>query len=398
MMRVPHFSLAIAMMLAALATGPAMAETAAAAETTTAAAVNLPAITVSTVGKRVLVDRVLVSGSVGAVEQVQVAPLIEGQPIESLEADIGDKVEAGQVLARLSATTLELQKSQFMASLASAKATIAQADAQLLEAKSSADEAMRVSTRTAALRKQGSASQAAADTAASGAISATARVTVAVQSLEAARAQLELVNAQLANVELSLQRTQVVAPVAGEVLERNATVGSIATAAGTPMFVIVKDSALELKADVAESDLMRLASGQKAIVAAVGATEPLQGTVRMVEPTIDSTTRLGRVRVTVNEPALVRSGMFAEATVIVAEHDAVAVPVTAVGSGPQGTTVMRVTNGDVARVLVKTGIRDGGFIEIVEGLSPGDVVVTKAGAFVRDGDRINPIPDATNSN
>jgi HlyD family secretion protein len=398
MMRVKQLSLIVAMMSGLVGAAPVLAETAAAAETTTDVAINLPAITVSTVGKQMLVDRVLVSGSVGAVEQVQVAPLIEGQPIEALQADIGDKVAAGQVLARLSATTLELQKSQFMASLASAKATIAQADAQLLEAQSSADEATRVSTRTAALRKQGSASQAAADTTASGAVSATARVTVAVQSLEAARAQLELVNAQLANVELSLQRTQVVAPVSGEVLERNATVGSIATAAGTPMFVIVKDSALELKADVAESDLMRLAPGQKAIVNAVGATVPLEGTVRMVEPTIDSTTRLGRVRVTVNEPALVRSGMFAEATVIVAEHDAVAVPVTAVGSGPQGTTVMRVTNGDVARVVVKTGIRDGGFIEIVEGLAVGDVVVTKAGAFVRDGDRINPIPDATNSN
>jgi HlyD family secretion protein len=398
MMRVTQLSLIVVLMSGVFGAGQALAETAAAAAETTEAAVNLPAITVSTVGKQMLVDRVLVSGSVGAVEQVQVAPLIEGQPIEALQADIGDKVVAGQVLARLSATTLELQKSQFMASLASAKATIAQADAQLLEAQSSADEATRVSTRTTALRKQGSASQAAADTTASAAVSATARVTVAVQSLEAARAQLELVNAQLANVELSLQRTQVVAPVSGEVLERNATVGSIATAAGTPMFVIVKDSALELKAEVAESDLMRLAPGQKAIVNAVGAVDPLLGTVRMVEPTIDSTTRLGRVRVTVNEPALVRSGMFAEATVIVAEHNAVAVPVTAVGSGPDGTTVMRVTNGDVARVVVKTGIRDGGFIEIVEGLAAGDVVVTKAGAFVRDGDRINPIPNATNSN
>ena len=36
------------------------------------------------------------------------------------------------------------------------------------------------------------------------------------------------------------------------------------------------------------------------------------------------------------------------------------------------------------------------WIEIVEGLSPGDTVVTKAGAFVRDGDKINPVPAATN--
>ncbi len=38
-----------------------------------------------------------------------------------------------------------------------------------------------------------------------------------------------------------------------------------------------------------------------------------------------------------------------------------------------------------------TGIRDGGFVEIVEGLAVGDTVVAKAGAFVRDGDRINPV-------
>jgi HlyD family secretion protein len=395
MIRTTILSLTVAM-VAGLAM-PAMAETAAAAESMPEAAPVLPAITVSDATLRRMQDRVLVSGLVGAVEQVQVAPLIEGQPIETLAADIGDIVTEGQVLATLSATTLELQKSQFYASLAAAKATIAQADAQLLEAQSSADEAQRVNTRTAALRKQGSASQAAADTASANAVSATARVTVAVQSLEAARAQLELVVAQLANVELSLERTQVVAPVSGEVTARNATVGSIATAAGTPMFVIVKDGALELRADVAEGDLVRLQKDQTALVQAVGDAAPLKGTVRLVEPTIDTATRLGRVRVTLDQPDLMRSGMFAEATVIVADRETLAVPVTAVGSGPDGTTVMTVKDGTVARALVKIGIRDGGFVEILEGLAPGDVVVTKAGAFVRDGDRINPI-HATASN
>jgi HlyD family secretion protein len=57
---------------------------------------------------------------------------------------------------------------------------------------------------------------------------------------------------------------------------------------------------------------------------------------------------------------------------------------------------MKVVNGEVSRIPVKTGIRDGGWIEIVEGLSSGDTVVTKAGAFVRDGDKINPVPVATN--
>jgi HlyD family secretion protein len=57
---------------------------------------------------------------------------------------------------------------------------------------------------------------------------------------------------------------------------------------------------------------------------------------------------------------------------------------------------MRVKDGIVERVAVKTGIRDGGLVEITEGLNQGDLVITKAGAFVRAGDRINPVPAAVN--
>jgi HlyD family secretion protein len=360
------------------------------------AATVLPAITVSMVTEQVVRDRILVSGLVGPVERVQVAPLIEGQPILTLAADVGDVVTKGQVLATLSSTTLELEKSQNAASLAAARATIAQAEAQLLEAQSAATEAGRVSERTTALRAQGTASQAAQDTATANAISANARVTVAAQSLEAARAQLALVQAQLANVELNLTRTQVVAPVAGEIVERNATIGSIATAAGQPMFVIIKDNALELRGDVAESDMTRLAVGQPAQLRLVGAADALNGSVRLVEPSINATTRLGGVRIKIDEEGTVRSGMFAEAEVIAAERNGLVVPVTALGSMDGETIVMKVTEGTVARTVVKTGIRDGAIVEILEGLAAGDTVVTKAGAFVRDGDRINPVPAATN--
>ena len=48
--------------------------------------------------------------------------------------------------------------------------------------------------------------------------------------------------------------------------------------------------------------------------------------------------------------------------------------------------------GVAERVVVTTGIRDGGMVEITDGLAPGDLVVLKAGAFVRAGDRINPVP------
>lgn len=374
---------------------PVLAESTPAPE---AAAPNLPAITVAAAETRDLRDRVIASGLVAPVENVQVAPLIEGQPIETLAADVGDTVEAGQVLARLSKSTLELQRTQFVASIASARATIAQAEAQLLEARASADEAQRVNERTQALQKQGTASQAAADQASANAIAATARVTVATQSLEAARAQLALAEAQLANVELQLDRTEVKAPVAGKITARNAVVGAIATAAGQPMFQMIRDGALELNVEVAEIDLIRLAPGQTVTMRGVGSAEPLTGTIRLVEPTIDTTTRLGRARISIDDAAQVRSGMFMDAEILVAARAAVAVPVTAVGSTVQGATVMKVTDGTVSRVPVKTGIRDGGWVEILEGLAEGDSVVAKAGSFVRDGDHINPVPAAPETN
>lgn len=374
---------------------PALAEEAAAGEP---AAPALPAISVTEVNARVLTDRIIASGLVAAVEEVQVAPLVEGQPLDSLLADVGDTVTEGQVLAVLSRTTLELQKTEAVAALASARSAIAQGEAQLVEAETARDEAQRVADRTAKLREQGTAPQAAADTANANATSANARVMVATQGLEAARAQLALAEARLDNVELMLSRTDVKAPVAGKIVARNAKIGAIATAAGQPMFVITRDGALELRADVAEADILRLAPGQKARLRSVGMVATLDGTVRLIEPTIDPVTRLGRARISVDAGEDLRAGMFVEAEIITAEHEALAVPVTAIGSSPEGATVMRVTDGVVERVVVTTGIRDGGLVEIVEGLAAGDLVVAKAGAFVRAGDKINPVlvTDTTN--
>lgn len=368
----------------------ALAETA--AEAPAPAAEVLPAITVSPVAMRELTDVVLTSGLIQAIEEVQVAPLIEGQQIEAVLADVGDRVTEGQVLARLSASALDLQRSQGLAQVAAAKAQVAQAEAALIEARATADEANRVTTRTKALREQGTASQAAADQAAAAAASADARVLVAQQQLESAHANQTLAEAQLANVDLQLARTEVKAPVSGEITARNARVGAIASAAGQPMFALIRDGALELRADVAERDILRLAPGQTATLKLAGSDVPLTGTVRLVEPVIDATTRLGRVRIALPEGGNVRPGMFAEASVLIDRHQALAVPVTAVGSADGETTVMRVTDGIVSRSEITTGIRDGGWVEVVSGLAEGDIIVTKAGAFVRSGDRINPVP------
>ncbi|MBK5947666.1 efflux transporter periplasmic adaptor subunit [Rhodobacter veldkampii DSM 11550] len=382
---------ALAVALPLLAPAPLRAQTAVPAQQPA----DHPAISVSAVQRLPLRDRVIASGLVGPVERVVVQPEVEGQAIELLAAEVGDSVAAGQVLARLSVAALTLQKGQLLASRASAAASIAQAEAQLVEAEAAAAEARRVSLRSAALSDQGVTSSAAADQAAANAEATAARVSVARQGLEVARAQAAVVEAQVANIELQLARTEVRAPVAGLVLERNATRGAIASGAGAPMFVLARDGALELQADVAEQEVMRLAPGQPASMTAVGTRAALPGHVRLVEPGIDSATRLGRVRVAVDQPEQVRSGMFLQAEILVSERMALAVPVTAVGASAEGATVMRVHDGIVTRTPVVTGVRDGGMVEILSGLFESDLVVTKAAAFVRDGDRITPVPAAS---
>jgi HlyD family secretion protein len=397
-------ALAALMTLTPLAFAQAQTTPAAPPEGGAVTAPALPAIVVTPVTRKLLRDTVRASGFVAAVEEVQVQPQIQGQQIEALLADVGDHVAEGQVLARLSTSTLELQKSQLTASRASAAAAIAQAQASVIEAQASADEANRVTARTSALRTQGAVSQASAETATSNAAAAAARVTAAQQGLIAAQAQQALVEAQIADIELQLARTEIRATVAGKIVSRNAQLGGIASTSGAPMFVLIRDDALELRAELAEQDVMKLAPGQKVEMTAVGG-DSLTGTVRLVEPLIDATSRMGRARISIDAPegavsGTVVTGMFLDATILVAEREALAVPVTAVGASDGGATVMRVTDGKVTRTKVVTGIRDGANIEVVSGLFQGDKVVARAAAFVRDGDRITPVEaqDAPPSN
>jgi HlyD family secretion protein len=398
-MRLSFASVSLLALSLALPALPGLADTAAAPATPTAAAPaasDLPSISVVAVASRHMQDHVLASGLVAPLETVYVAPLIEGQQIEALLADVGDSVTQGQVLAKLSQASLSLQKAQLQASEAAAKASIAQAEATLISAKSSAADAQRNADRTAKLMAAGSATSVANDNAQSAMVSSQAQVAVATQTVEATKAQLTLVQAQMSNIDLQLSRTQVVAPVAGVITARNAQLGAIASAAGQPMFSMIRDGALELRADVAEGDLNRLAPGQTAQLTLAATGQTVTGTVRLVEPTIDTATRLGHARIRFADSNSVRSGMYVEASVLVAERDTLALPVTAVGSEAGQSTVMTVKDGVIHRTVVQTGISDGAWIEIVSGLAAGDQVVAKAGAFVSDGDKINPVAAVTN--
>lgn len=369
----------------------ALAADPAAGEADKQQAQNLPAIVVTAAETRTLVDRVVATGSVQAVEDVYVTPLVDGLSIRTLAADVGDRVEAGGTLATLNDDALVLQKSQTEASLAKANAALAQIEAQLVEAKANADEAVRVRDRAQRLVKSGSQSQAAADQAVAAADAALARVNSAEQAIAVSQADIKVAQSQIDDIDLKLARTAVKSPVAGIVSARTAKIGAIASGAAAPLFTVIRDGEIELKADVSEDGILKLAPDQKATVALAGGAATLTGTIRLVEPTLDPQSRLGRVYIRFDEPGKARAGMFASAQIVVEEKEGIVLPLSAVTTAGGKTVARKVEGGVVKLVPVETGIQDGQVIEIVSGLAAGDEVVAKAGAYVREGDRINPV-------
>ncbi len=356
---------------------------------------KIPSIVVTKAETRPLVDRVVATGSIKPVEEIYVQPLVDGLSIRTLEADVGDRVEADGVVARLNDDALRLQKSQLQASRAKAEAALAQYHAQLADAQANATEAERQFKRATALGKSGTFSTSSVEQAETAASSARAKVTSAEQAISIAEADIKVVDSQIADIDLNLARTDVKTPVAGVVSVRNAKTGAIASGSGQPMFTVIRDGQIELVADVSETDILKMRVGQKAKITVAGGAASLNGSIRLISPIVDPQTRLGAVHIAIDDDNGARAGMYGSAEIILAEATGTALPLSAITTSKNRTTTRLVKDGVVKQVDITTGIQDGAYIQVVSGLKEGDVVVAKAGAFVRDGDRINPISDET---
>ena len=93
--------------------------------------------------------------------------------------------------------------------------------------------------------------------------------------------------------------------------------------------------------------LHELDVGQKVAVVPSGFTKPVEGTVRLLTPQVDQTTRLGHVRVSLPTNAGLRVGSFARGEVVTARRDGVALPLTAIQVEPQATTAQVVKDGRI---------------------------------------------------
>jgi HlyD family secretion protein len=355
---------------------------------------TLPSIVVTEAAERTITDRVVATGSIEAIEETYVSPLVDGLSIRSLNVDVGDRVEEGSTLVVLNDDALLLQKSQLEANLAKTEASLAQFRAQLAEAEANSEEAQRVADRAVRLSENGTVSTAEADRLKALAAAARARLRSAEQSVSVATADIKVVQAQIDDIDLRLARTAVKAPVSGVISAKNAKIGAIASGNGEPLFAIIRDGEVEMKADVTEADIVKLAVGQPATVKLAGSDTIIEGKIRLIAPTVDPQTRLGKVHISLADTKTARAGMYASTVITVEEKQTVVLPQTAVTSEDGKSIVRKVEDGVVRLIPVETGIQDGQFVEILSGIKPGEQAVAKAGAYVRDGDRINPVKSA----
>jgi HlyD family secretion protein len=179
------------------------------------------------------------------------------------------------------------------------------------------------------------------------------------------------------------------APVGGIVLAAPTVVGETASARGEPLFRIAAEGDLELSAEVPANGASRLAAGQSARIKTAG-MEELSGRVRLVSTTIDPTTQLGRVRIALEHNSGVRVGAFARATVDCGQSCGVAVPLSALLFGPDGPVVQLVRDDRIETRRVVIGLSSQNSVQIRDGLSEGELVITRAGAFLREGDHVRP--------
>lgn len=330
-------------------------------------------ITVNTAEAQVqdVIKNVNYTGIVRGQNEVDLIPKVSARVV-SILAQPGDTVKAGQTL-------ITLDDTDFIASVKQAEALLDLAQAGLRSNQIQADNARLNYERIQALHDAGAVSD---------------------QQLEASRAAYEALIA--GSAEASVAQAEAGLMAARNNLDKciisspiNGVVGTIALSLGetsnpASVAAIVSDtSSLEVKAMVSEDEVSFIQNGSQVevYINAVQA-DPFQGQVSSVATVADPVKHNYEVKVSLpNSDGLIKSGMFAEVYIDTQKkEDVIAVPLEAVIPKSGHSIVYTVDQEGRARPLeVVTGIKNDQFIEIVSGLTAGQVVIIKGNTLVNDG-------------
>lgn len=313
-----------------------------------------------TVGRRDIGSTVMAMGvirpMVGA--EVKVGSRVSGV-VTRLRANIGDLVEAGQVIA-------EIDDAEFRARVAQAEASLTRARAEAELAAANLERLRTMVEREFVSRQQ---------------------LDAARSALDVAEAQVKLSEANLESARIQLSYTRITAPIAGVVASVATQEGeTVAASFAAPTFVNVIDlERMEVQAYVDESDIGRVREGQAARFSVDSYPgEEFEGEVTAIYPKAviqdNVVNYVVTLRITDRKGRTLRPEMTAAVTLVLeARTGALAVPSSAVSRDRSERFVMVMQDGVPTRRTVRVGWTQDGWTEITEGLAEGERILLTEG-------------------
>lgn len=324
----------------------------------------VPTVTVTRVSVSAVPTTIEIIGTISARYDMPIGVEGDGGRVSAIYVEAGDQVKKGQILARLNVTVLQPQVANLQAALEQSRAEAELADAEY--------------HRAIAVGASGALSVEETQRRKSTAVTAAAKVKVAV--------------ALLAEGQARLARAELRAPADGTILTRAVEVGQTAMPGGDALFRLSENGEVELRGQVAEQDLPQLKLGQIAAVTLTGSSRSYSGQVRLLGAVIDPQSRLGTVRVALKSEPNLRPGAFARAMVTVSNAERRVLPQTAVLTDDKGSYVLIVSaDHKVERRAVHVSGIAGNGVTISDGLKGQESVVATAGAFLQEGETVNPV-------
>ena len=355
-------------------------------------AAEVPSVPVVRVERTPLDRSVMVTGTLAAEEQVVLSLKVTGR-LEEMSVDLGSPVRRGQPIARLTPTDFELRLRQAEAALQQARARLGldpmgnddtvdiEQTSVVRQAKAALDEARRQRERYATFVQRGISARAELESADAQLQIAEGRYQDALEEVRNRQAVLAQRRSELALSRQQLDDTTLRSPIDGVVRERHAVAGEY-RAAGTPILTVVRQHPLRLQLSVPERAAANVRLGQPVRVTIEGDSNVYTGRVARLSPSIAEATRTLPIEAEIpNESGHLRPGTFARAEIVTEEAPGIVVPHSAlvVFAGVEKLLVAK--DGKVHEQRVKSGRRLGERVEILEGVAPGDLVITAPGGL-----------------
>ncbi len=369
-----------------------------------------PEVVVYPVTRGELVKTVVASGHVETAFRVEIGSQITGMVREVL-VDEGQAVTQGQPLVALETNELKALEVQAEGAKAQAEARVRQmreltrpaAEEALKQAKANLANAEAAYDRAQQLAKSGAGTRVTLDDATKNIDVARTQVRTAELQVYTsspggsdyvmAETQLNQASANLEMVQARLGYATITAPRDGVLISRNVERGAVVQA-GKALLVLAPAGDMQLVLQIDEKNLGLLKLGQTALASADAYPDQrFAATVTYINPSVDITRASVEVKLTVvDPPAYLRQDMTVSVDIAVDRRSAaVIVPARTVHDATSAAPWVLVVRDGRARVQkVRIGLRAGEYVEILEGVAPGEMVLPLSSG-VRAGQRIRPV-------